>query len=176
MPEDPTDDWPTLVQVMAWCCQATSHYLNQCWNRMVALGHNELKHLLYPSLVVKYVFQLSTTRVTAIGDRSRLIIAAAHNTHTIYQKYKKISTMKKYEIISRSSHFRIFLTTLRSIMVLDFPWWVSVWKFHQTSKIWWGRTTRRQDGIRPVGCCYEEWSCDHLEESVATGKQVGLVN
>ena len=23
--------WSTLVQVMAWCHQATSHYLNQCW-------------------------------------------------------------------------------------------------------------------------------------------------
>ena len=28
-----TDDQSTLVQVMAWCCQATSHYLNQCWSR-----------------------------------------------------------------------------------------------------------------------------------------------
>ena len=26
-----TDDQSTLVQVMAWCRQATSHYLNQCW-------------------------------------------------------------------------------------------------------------------------------------------------
>ena len=26
-----TDYQLTLVQVMAWCCQATSHYLNQCW-------------------------------------------------------------------------------------------------------------------------------------------------
>ena len=25
------DDKSTLVQVMAWCRQATSHYLNQCW-------------------------------------------------------------------------------------------------------------------------------------------------
>ena len=25
------DDKSTLVQVMAWCCRATSHYLNQCW-------------------------------------------------------------------------------------------------------------------------------------------------
>ena len=24
-------DKSTLVQVMNWCCQATSHYLNQCW-------------------------------------------------------------------------------------------------------------------------------------------------
>ena len=28
---DFTDDQSTLVQVMAWCRQATSHYLNQCW-------------------------------------------------------------------------------------------------------------------------------------------------
>ena len=28
-----TDDKSTLLQVMAWCCQAASHYLNQCWLR-----------------------------------------------------------------------------------------------------------------------------------------------
>ena len=33
MPEDLTDDQSTLVQVMAWCRQATSHHLNQCWPR-----------------------------------------------------------------------------------------------------------------------------------------------
>ena len=32
MPLNLTDDKSTLVQVMAWCCQATSHYLNQCWS------------------------------------------------------------------------------------------------------------------------------------------------
>ena len=31
MPQDLTDDKSTLVQVMAWCHQAASHYLNQCW-------------------------------------------------------------------------------------------------------------------------------------------------
>ena len=31
MPHDFTDDKSTLVQVMAWCRQATSHYLSQCW-------------------------------------------------------------------------------------------------------------------------------------------------
>ena len=30
MPWDLTDDKSTLVQVMAWCRQATSHYLSQC--------------------------------------------------------------------------------------------------------------------------------------------------
>ena len=33
MPQDLTDDKSTLVQVMAWCRQAASHYLNQCWPR-----------------------------------------------------------------------------------------------------------------------------------------------
>ena len=31
MPWDFIDDKSTLVQVMAWCRQATSHYLSQCW-------------------------------------------------------------------------------------------------------------------------------------------------
>ena len=30
---DFTDDQSTLVQVMAWCHQAISHYLSQCWPR-----------------------------------------------------------------------------------------------------------------------------------------------
>ena len=32
-PQNITDDKSTLVQVMAWCRQATSHYLNQYWPR-----------------------------------------------------------------------------------------------------------------------------------------------
>ena len=33
---DFSDDRSTLVQVMAWCCQATSHYLSQCWPRSLS--------------------------------------------------------------------------------------------------------------------------------------------
>ena len=33
MPQDLTDVKSALVQVMAWCRQATSHFLNQCWPR-----------------------------------------------------------------------------------------------------------------------------------------------
>ena len=35
--QDLTDDQSTLVQVMAWCHQATSHYLSQCWHRSLSL-------------------------------------------------------------------------------------------------------------------------------------------
>ena len=31
MPQDLTDGKLTSVRVMAWCRQATSHYLSQCW-------------------------------------------------------------------------------------------------------------------------------------------------
>ena len=42
MPLDLTDVKSTLVQVMAWCRQATSHYLSQCWPRsMSPKGVNE---------------------------------------------------------------------------------------------------------------------------------------
>ena len=33
---DLTDDKSTLVQVMAWCRQAASHYLSQCWPRSMS--------------------------------------------------------------------------------------------------------------------------------------------
>ena len=31
-----TDDKSILIQVMAWCRQATSHYLSQCWPRSLS--------------------------------------------------------------------------------------------------------------------------------------------
>ena len=36
MPVDLADDKTTLVQVMAWCRQATSHYLSQYWPRSIS--------------------------------------------------------------------------------------------------------------------------------------------
>ena len=36
MPQDLIDDKSALVQVLAWCHQATSHYLSQCWPRSMS--------------------------------------------------------------------------------------------------------------------------------------------
>ena len=35
--QDLIDDKSTLVQVMAWCRQATNHYLSQCWHSSLSL-------------------------------------------------------------------------------------------------------------------------------------------
>ena len=53
MPHDLTDDRSTLVQVMAWCRQATSHYLSQCC-LMASLGHNELRVRDWVFFVTEY--------------------------------------------------------------------------------------------------------------------------
>ena len=36
MPHNTLDDKSVLAQVVAWCCQATSHYMNQCWPRYIS--------------------------------------------------------------------------------------------------------------------------------------------
>ena len=36
MPQHLTAHWSTLVQAMAWCHQATSHYLSQSWPRSLS--------------------------------------------------------------------------------------------------------------------------------------------
>ena len=46
--EDLDDGKSSLVGIMAWYHQATSHYLNQCWTwYLVPLGHNELKRMSF---------------------------------------------------------------------------------------------------------------------------------
>ena len=48
---DITDDKPILVQVMAWCHQTLSHYLNKCWPRSMSpygiTRHKELTESQY---------------------------------------------------------------------------------------------------------------------------------
>ena len=56
---DFTDDQSTLVQAMAWCRQATIHYMSQWWPSSLSpysvLGHNELTRELN-KMVVQRLF------------------------------------------------------------------------------------------------------------------------
>ena len=57
MPQNLTSERSTFVQVMAWCHQAPSHDLSQCWPRYMSpyssLGHNELR--FYQKVVFTWV-------------------------------------------------------------------------------------------------------------------------
>ena len=55
MPLDLTDNKSTLVQVMAWCRQATSHYLSQCW----PISMSPLKFSFFPPGNSKSILMLS---------------------------------------------------------------------------------------------------------------------
>ena len=55
MPQDLTDDKSTSVQVTAWCHQATSHYLSQCWPRSMSpngVTRPQWVNSLWPSDVI----------------------------------------------------------------------------------------------------------------------------
>ena len=60
MPLDLTDDKSTLVQVLAWCRQATSHYLSQCWPRF--MSPNGITRPQWVNLVqsLQHIWGLST--------------------------------------------------------------------------------------------------------------------
>ena len=54
---DFADDRSTLVQVMVWCRQATSHYLSQCWHRSMSpygVTRPQWVNSLWPSRVIPY--------------------------------------------------------------------------------------------------------------------------
>ena len=54
MPLDLTDDKSTLVQVMAWCRQATSHYLSQCWPRSMSPNGVTRPQWVNSSVIIGY--------------------------------------------------------------------------------------------------------------------------
>ena len=71
---DCTDDQSTLVQVMAWCRQATSHYLIHCWPRYMSTYGVTRPLWVNPvnfSIICCFIFQNKTYRISdqSIGFR-----------------------------------------------------------------------------------------------------------
>ena len=98
MPLDLTDDKSTLVQVMAWCRQATSHYLSQCWPRSLSpygVTRPQWVNIKWKSFVsfdMQYLF--------------------AHKTCTIQigTLYKKEETFRKKKVSPRKAIYDITYT------------------------------------------------------------------
>ena len=57
---DFTDDQSILVQVIAWCRQATSHYLSQCWPRSLS-SYGVTRPQWVESFHTKWFFPASST-------------------------------------------------------------------------------------------------------------------
>ena len=76
-------EWLTLdigckefVQVMAWCCQATSHYLNQCWPRSLrgCNGNIELISTLINSELNKIADWLAVNKLSLNVQKTKFMI------------------------------------------------------------------------------------------------------
>ena len=79
MPWDLTDDKSKLVQVLAWCRQAASHYLSQCWHiSMLQYGVIRL-----PWVINKYS-TLFMTEVNMIFYLISFLNSGINQTITIY--------------------------------------------------------------------------------------------
>ena len=87
MPLDFTDDKSTLVQVMAWCRQATSHYLSHCWPRSLApygvtrpqwVNLSQCVHGCICALISKCIWLVFLLRKVLLKDRSFHICQYIH--------------------------------------------------------------------------------------------------
>ena len=93
MPLDFTDDKSTLFQVMAWCRQATSHYLSQCWLRSLSpygVTRSQWVNVKKAFLLVENIYKMSicmkdkivsTAELASIYARSPTDIASSKNKY-----------------------------------------------------------------------------------------------
>ena len=106
MLRDLIDDKSTLIQVMAWCRQATSHYLSQCWPSSMSpydITRPQWVNLPYPSGRIP-VFNLSISfRVTSLAlgqsydcpSASKVTLQDMHkiNHYLTTTEHNKVRTM-----------------------------------------------------------------------------------
>ena len=83
MPLDLSDDTSTLVQVMAWCRQATSHYLSQCRTR--SMSQNGVTR---PQWVLTMTLMMTSLK----SARQTLIFRSYHTYAGMCSSYTHIHT------------------------------------------------------------------------------------
>ena len=125
MPLDFTDDKSVLVQVMAWCRQATSHYLSPCWLRMIcrqmaSLGLNELRcfvlHFSEKNILVPYCF--------IVANWQRLGMASSRRTKILHWRHmgvmaSKIITCQRCLKVEKKSYFNCVQIRSSSTIFLE---------------------------------------------------------
>ena len=110
------DDKSTLVQVMAWCYQATSYYLSQCWLR--SLSPYGITRTEWVNVCKHYVFLWSM-------KWGVLTHWGWDKMTTIFQTTFSIafSSMKMCEFRLRF-HWNLFLSVKLTIFQHWFRWWL----------------------------------------------------
>ena len=81
MPQGLTDD-KSLVQVMAWCRQATSHYLSQCWSRSMSPNGITRPQWVKPNTInFRYMYVIEYNRILKTVQNEKIWNHVHISTH-----------------------------------------------------------------------------------------------
>ena len=109
---DLMDTMSTLVQVMAWCRQAPSHYLTECWpdpwHHMVSLGQNKLSGVIWHCKCESTVDQVMAWCLTA------------PNHYLIQYWHITIKIIRNMYLCTFSAMIKFLLITARYVWRLNF--------------------------------------------------------
>ena len=133
---DFTDDQSTLVQVMAWCHQATSHYLSQCWQiswrHMASLDHNELicnffKDYTFKSITTfasyiqkYYSYKEQYQKIKLHVEKNDLVVKVHLRFHCMQSKNEKGGTIcYNFELSKRQTFFLCIKVALKIYLIAN---------------------------------------------------------
>ena len=132
-----TDDKSTLVQVMAWCCLAPSHYLNQCWPRSptpYGVTRPQWVHINFPTLllIVWQHIKLSLFPISSLPEESveHLVCLHVEVEHSIFKLWQLVTFTEKNnnQRITLINSNNLLIQLLWQHMVPLQPFWLSqVW-------------------------------------------------
>ena len=152
---DPADVKSTLVQIMAWCHQAASYYLSQCWSWFMSL-HDVTR----PQPVYDCTFKLNISTKIRRKERqniwkfrhfsgmvfTNLIHSTAHEWHLPFNTtwWPLLGQCKQMLVPSHpcqitASHLKIWYPTTHRFQLyvpdLGFKWVVTTWFERQETRI-----------------------------------------
>ena len=126
IPQNSTHDESTLLWVTAWCCQAKSLYLSQCWPRSMSPYDIARPH---------WVIQTYNSGMEVLLKLPPFAVFNCHETLCTYPKFTSMHILK----------FHVWVTQVNlKLMVLEWrntlarPW--SVWyktKVGSQNQLWW---------------------------------------
>ena len=117
---DLTDDKSTLVQVMAWCRQATSHYLSQCWPHSLSpYGGIRPQWVKHPAFTPQAFTPLAgcNWHKCVVGRGSERVFHYKKEIKSLWHHFREL-----FKSVFVASYFRGLKQYTSSLLVLEIIW------------------------------------------------------
>ena len=125
-----TNDKSTLAQVMAWCHQATSHYLSQCWPRSV-LPYDVTRPQWVKSIVVLKLLQTLLGKLLGFCQpKDRFIVGLVMISNKV--THQGFNTLTQFLPVNVKEHlsFNARHYAIPSAKYAWFCWWTQKYEWH----------------------------------------------